>query len=68
MQGDLWKLPNGQQGIEIGKSGKVRLISVIDPHWPFPRPPIAFHVGELEKLPSRYHHGAIPEEFEDAMF
>jgi hypothetical protein len=40
-QGDLWEMPGAHRALEVSGSTRTTLrLSVIDPKWPFPKPPI----------------------------
>lgn len=60
--GDRWQMPNGQDGIELERQGGLLRLAPIVPNWPFPAPPIIVAAKQCKRQPSRYLHGAIPEE------
>ena len=63
--GDVWKLPDGQRALEIRRSGRQLLLCVMNPHWPFPAPPITMPVSHCRREPSRYLHGQVPADLDD---
>lgn len=57
-QGDKWELPGGHQALEVsGSTRTVLRLSVIDPKWPFPKPPVEVARVLCKPLPMRYYHG-----------
>lgn len=68
MNGDRWQLKDGQEALEVGRDNDNLRLAIITPNWPFPNAPILVNRKECTKLGSRYHNGAIPEEFEEAPF
>lgn len=56
--GDRWRLPGAHEALELpGSTRDVLRLCVIDPTWPWPKPPAW---ALCERLPSRYLHGAVP--------
>lgn len=62
MNGDCWKTKDGQVGLEVRRSDKELLLSIIRDDWPWPDYPRWFKKSECKKMPSRYHGGEIIEE------
>ncbi len=66
--GDMWLMPGGHEGMEVsGSTRTVLRLAVRVPAWPFPRPPVEVARNLCERMPSRYLHGAIPAECEEAL-
>lgn len=66
--GDVWQVPGGKRALELSASTRsILVLAVIEPDWPFPRPPISLPREMCTRLPSRYLHGAIPQD-EEALF
>lgn len=66
--GDLWKLPDGREAIEVsGSQGGQLRVAVIVPDWPFPTPPEVVARRLCTRLPMRYPHGQVPQD-EEATF
>lgn len=60
--GNRWKLPGAHEAIEMPGSTRDALrLAVIDPAWPWPKPPITVARVLCELMPSRYLHGALPK-------
>ena len=60
--GDRWQLPDGRQAIETGRSTRLlRVIPIlsVQPHMGLPE---LVWRGECTPLPSRYLHGAMPDQ------
>lgn len=64
-QGDLWRVPGGREGIEVGRTRDYLRIACLNPQWPYPEPPREYVKDLCTKLPSRYLHGAVPCEDEE---
>ena len=62
--GDRWRLPDGREGLEIGRDATRLQIAPIAPNWPFPGIPEWVERKQCQKMPSRYHG----EVYEDALF
>lgn len=63
--GNRWRLPGAHEAIEMPGSTRDALrVCVIDPLWPWPKPPMTVARVLCELMPSRYLHGAIPKEYE----
>ena len=62
--GDKWLLPDGREALELERRGGLLRVAPIVPHWPFPSAPLIVSARQCERLPSRYLHGAIPEDEE----
>jgi hypothetical protein len=62
MNGDRWKLPSGNEGIEVAATRDTLQIAVIKPGWPFPAPPVTVVRSLCTKMPSRYLGGQVPQE------
>lgn len=62
--GDRWALPDGSHALELERRGGLLRVAPIVPHWPFPAPPVIVAARQCERLPSRYLHGAVPEDEE----
>ncbi len=66
--GDRWRMPGGHEALEMpGSTRTVLRLSVINPRWPFPAPPVECVRSLCERMPSRYLHGATPEDMEEAL-
>lgn len=65
-QGDVWQVADGRKGIEMRRNDKELLLTIIRDDWPFPDYPIWVKRSECKKQPSRYHGGAVLEEFEES--
>lgn len=66
--GDVWQVPGGKRALELSSSSpRILVLSVIEEHWPFPRPPISLPREMCTRLPSRYLHGQVPTD-EEALF
>lgn len=60
--GDLWEMPGGHRAIEVsGSTSTLLRLSVIDPSWPFPKPPIEVARVLCKRLPMKYYHGQVPD-------
>jgi len=63
--GDVWQVPGGKRALELSSSSpRILVLAIIDEHWPFPRPPVSLPREMCTRLPSRYLHGAVPEDEE----
>lgn len=60
--GDIWSLPDGRKGLEVGRSGKHLILALMRTDWPFPEPPRPFLKARCRLEPSRYLQGQIPED------
>ena len=59
--GDRWRLPGGQEAIEMPGSARDTLrLAIITPDWPYPAPPKDWARSLCELMPSRYLHGEKP--------
>lgn len=67
--GTLWSVPGDRQALEVSGSTRDYLrLAVIDPQWPFPRPPIEVARTLCRRLPSRYLGGQVDSgDFEEAL-
>lgn len=60
--GDVWLIPGGHRALELSHSTRdVLVLSIMDPHWPFPKPPVSVPRDLCVKQPSRYHGRVMPE-------
>jgi hypothetical protein len=64
MQGDLWQLETGEQALEINRTDDALHLSVINPTWPFPAPPIWVKKSKCRRVQNRYNQ----EYVEDGLF
>ncbi len=63
--GDVWQVPGGKRALELSSSSpRILVLAVIEPDWHFPRPPVSLPREMCQRLPSRYLHGAIPQDEE----
>ena len=61
--GDRWRMPGAHEALELpGSTRDVLRLAVIDPNWPWPKPPVMVARVLCELLPCRYLHGAIPKD------
>jgi hypothetical protein len=62
-QGDKWEMPGGHQALEVsGTTRDVLMLSIIDPKWPFLKPPVEVARVLCTPLPMRYYGGQLPAE------
>lgn len=66
-QGDVWQIADGRKGLEVRRSDKELLLSIMRDDWPFPDYPVWVKKAHCRKLPSRYHGGEVLDEPEDAL-
>lgn len=63
--GDVWQVPGGKRALELSASTRSTLVlAVIEPTWPWPRPPVSLPREMCTRLPSRYLHGQVPTDEE----
>lgn len=62
MNGDVWLTKDGRKGLEVGRTEKTLMLSIMKPDWPFPDSPVAFFKKDCQKLPSRYHNNEVVED------
>lgn len=58
--GDLWRMPDGRDALELRASGRLLLVAPIVAGWPWPAPPVVAVRGQCTLQPSRYLHGQVP--------
>lgn len=66
-QGDVWQVADGRKGLEVRRSDKELLLSIIRDDWPFPDYPQWVKKSQCKKMPSRYHGGEVVNEPEEAL-
>ena len=61
--GDLWRLPDGREAIELsGSSGGQLRVGPLVPGWGYMAPPEIVARRLCHLLPMRYLHGAVPRD------
>jgi len=61
--GDRWRLPGHYEALEVSGSTRDALrVCVIDPQWPWPKPPQMVARALCELMPSRYLNGDYPKQ------
>lgn len=60
--GDRWRLPDGREALEVGRTRCLLRVMPLVPTSPWPAPPELVWRAACTKLGARYLHGAIPLE------
>ena len=60
-QGDALMTKDGIKGLEMDRNDKKVSLSLINPFWPFPMPPVWFARKDVKRIPNRYHNGEATE-------